>query len=115
MQIPGLVLDARYEKIREDGVIRSRAVLVAVGINWEGRCNVLGVELASRESAPSWRGLLLGLRQRALQGVEFVVSDDHAGLRQAIAEVPPEAVWQQCYVHFPRNALDYLWRVAFVG
>ena len=105
---PYLILDARYEKVREGGIVRSQAVLLAIGINWEGRRNVLAVELANRESASSWRDLLLGLRQRSLQGVEFVLSDNHAGLRRAIQEVLPEAVWQRCYVHFLWNALDYL-------
>ena len=73
--------------------MRSQAVLVAIGINWEGKRSVLAVELASRESLSSWRELLTGLRSRSLHGVEFVVSDDHAGLRKAIQEVLPEAVW----------------------
>ena len=103
-----VILDARYEKVRESGSIRSRAVLVAIGIDREGRRQVLGVELANRESASSWKDFLLSLRQRGLKGVELVVSDDHAGLRKAIAEVLPEAVWQRCYVHFLRNALDHL-------
>lgn len=103
-----VILDARYEKVRESGSIRSRAVLVAIGIDWEGRRQVLGVELANRESVSSWKDFLLTLRQRGLRGVELVVSDDHAGLRKAIAEVLPEAVWQRCYVHFLRNALDHL-------
>jgi putative transposase len=89
-------------------VIRSRAVLVAIGINWDGRRCMLGVELANRESASSWKDFLHDLRQRGLTGVEFVVSDDHPGLRRAIAELLPEAAWQRCYVHFLRNALDYL-------
>jgi len=105
---PYVVLDARYEKIREDSVIRSRAVLVAIGINWDGRRCVLGVELANRESASSWKNFLLDLRQRGLHGVELVVSDDHPGLRRSIMEVLQEAVWQRCYVHFLRNALDHL-------
>jgi putative transposase len=109
---PYLVLDARYEKVREEGAVRSQAVLIAIGINWEGRRNILAVELASRESASSWKELLTSLRQRSLSGVEFVVSDDHAGLRRAIQEMLPEAVWQRCYVHFLRNALDYLPRKA---
>jgi putative transposase len=107
-EYPYLILDARYEKVRESGTVRSQAVLVAIGINREGRRCVLGVELANRESTTSWKELLLGLRQRGLRGVEFVVSDDHAGLRRAIAEVLTEATWQRCYVHFLRNALDYL-------
>jgi putative transposase len=109
---PYLVLDARYEKIREDGVIRSHAVLVAIGINWDGRRCVLAVELANRESQSSWREFLAGLRQRGLRGVQVVISDDHAGLRKAIREVLSEALWQRCYVHFLRNALDYLPRKA---
>jgi putative transposase len=109
---PYLVLDARYERVREAGVIRSRAVLIAVGINEEGRRCVLGVELANRESASTWRTFLEGLRTRGLRGVEFVVSDDHAGLVQAIREICPEAAWQRCYVHFLRNALDHLPRKA---
>jgi len=111
-EYPYLVLDARYEKVREDAVIRSQAVQVAIGINREGRRCVLAVELANRESATSWRDFLGKLKQRGLRGVELVVTDDHAGLKQAIPEVLPEAVWQRCYVHFLRNALDYLPRKA---
>ncbi|TGP13176.1 IS256 family transposase [Mesorhizobium sp. M2D.F.Ca.ET.233.01.1.1] len=103
-----LILDARYERAREAGVIASQAVLVAIGVDWEGRRQVLGVELANRESHSSWRAFVAGLKQRGLAGVEFVVSDDHPGLRAAIREVLPEAVWQRCYVHFLRNALDYV-------
>ena len=105
---PYLILDARYERVREAGVIRSQAVQIAIGVDWEGRRNVLAVELANRESHSSWKDFLLGLRERGLHGVEFVVSDDHAGLRAAIREVLPEAAWQRCYVHFLRNALDYV-------
>jgi putative transposase len=107
-EYPYLVLDARYEKIRQDGVISSQAVQVAIGINWEGRRCVLAVELANRESGSSWKEFLLGLKQRGLRGVICVISDDHAGLRRAIPEVLPEANWQRCYVHFLRNALDHL-------
>lgn len=109
---PYLILDARYEKVREDAVIRSLAVLIAIGVDWEGRRNVLAVELANRESLGSWKEFCLDLKKRGLHGVELVISDDHAGLRKAIAEVLPEAAWQRCYVHFLRNALDYLPRKA---
>ena len=109
---PYLVLDARYEKVRQEGVIRSQAVQIAIGIKDEGRRQVLAVELANRESQTSWKDVLLELKSRGLRGVEFVVSDDHAGLKRAIAEVIPEAVWQRCYVHFLRNALDHLPRKA---
>lgn len=111
-EYPYLILDARYEKVREDGAVRSQAVLIAIGIDWEGRRNVLAVELANRESASSWKELLTSLRDRGLRGVQLAISDDHAGLKRAIREVLPEAIWQRCYVHFLRNALDYLPRKA---
>ncbi len=110
--VPYLILDARYEKIREAGVICTQAVLVAIGINWDGRRQVLAVELANRESQSSWREFLVRLKARGLSGVEFVVSDDHAGLKKVIGEGLPEATWQRCYVPFLRNALDYLPRKA---
>ena len=107
-EYPYLILDARYEKVREDGVVASRAVQVAIGINWEGRRSVLAVELAERESASSWKDFLLRLKERGLRGVVTVISDDHAGLRRSIPEVVPEAAWQRCYVHFLRNAVDHM-------
>lgn len=107
-EYPYVVLDARYEKVREAGVVRNRAVLVAIGIDWQGRRRVIGVDLANRESTTSWKEFLLGLKRRGLGGVRFVVSDQHEGLRRAVAEVLTEASWQRCYVHFLRNALDYL-------
>ena len=108
VEFPYLILDARYEKVREEGVIRSRAVLVVIGIDWEGRRQILAVEIANRESTTSWRELLLSLKARGLRGVRLAISDDHAGLKRALAEVLPEACWQRCYVHFLRNALDHL-------
>jgi transposase-like protein len=107
-----LILDARYEKVREAGIVGSRAVLIAVGIDRDGRRQVLAVELANRESRSAWKDFLLGLRERGLQGVEFVVADDHAGLKAAVREVLPGAFAQRCYVHFLRNALDHLPRKA---
>lgn len=109
---PYLILDARYEKVRIDGVIRSQAVLIAIGINWEGRRQILAVELANRESASSWKDFLGRLKARGLSGVEFVVSDDHEGLKKAVSELLTTAAWQRCYVHFLRNALDHLPRKA---
>src|SRR6516164_9502300 len=105
---PYLILDARYERVREAGFIISQAVLLAVAVDGEGQRQILGVELANRESRTSWRDFLSGLKERGLFGVEFVVSDDHEGLKQAIREVLPGAAWQRCYVHFLRNALDHL-------
>ena len=108
--LPYLILDARYEKVREAGIILSQAVLVAVAVDGEGQRQIIGVDLANRESRTSGRDFLRGLKERGLFGVEFVVSDDHEGLKQAIREILPGAHWQRCYVHFLRNALDYLSR-----
>jgi putative transposase len=109
---PYLILDARYEKVREGGVVMSQAVLIAIGVAWDGRRQILAVEMANRESHSSWRDFLRGLRNRGLHGVEFVVADDHSGLRAAVREVLTEAAFQRCYVHFLRNALDHLPRKA---
>src|SRR5262249_4338869 len=90
---------------REDGIIASHAVLIAIGVDWEGHRQVLAVELANRESRSSWKGFLEALKTRGLHGVEFVISDDHPGLKKAIPEVLSGVFWQRCYVHFLRNAL----------
>jgi transposase-like protein len=82
-EFPYVVVDARYERVREGGVIVSRAILIALGIDWEGRRQVLAVEYANRESQRSWREFLLQLQARGLNGVQFVVSDDHPGLQAA--------------------------------
>ena len=103
-----LILDARYEKVRVDHVIRSQAVMIAIGIGLDGRRQVLSIEVASKESGPSWSAFLKGLKERGLHGVEFVVSDDHEGLKKAIRETLTGCPWQRCYVHFLRNALDHL-------
>ena len=109
-EYPYLIIDARYEKLPENGVIRSRAVLVAIGIDWEGRRQVLGVEMANRESSTSWKEFLLGPKRRGLRGVFFAVSDDHPGLKRAIAEVLPEAYWSSgcrttCISCAPRSTI----------
>ena len=107
-----LILDARYEKVRENGVIKSQAVQIAIGIDWEGRRQILAVEMANRESKSSWEEFLRKLKERGLQGVGFVVSDSHEGIKHAVSRLLPKATWQRCYVHFLRNSLDYLPRKA---
>jgi putative transposase len=105
---PYLILDARYERVREAGIVANQAVLIAIGIDWDGRRQILAVEMANRESRSSWKDFLVQMTARGLHGVEFIVADDHAGLRAAIREVVPQAAYQRCYVHFLRNALDHL-------
>ncbi len=109
---PYVLLDARYEKVREEGSVRSRAVQIAIGIDGEGRRQVLAVEVANRESEGSWTEFLSHLKGRGLRGVEYVVSDSHEGLKHAISKVLPTALWQRCCVHFLRNARDKLSRSA---
>ncbi len=106
-EFPYLVLDARYERVRENGVVGKRAVLIGLGIDTEGRRQVLGVELANRESSTTWQDFVTGLKRRGLHGVEYVVSDDHGGLKSAVTKLLPEARWQRCYVHFLRNFRDH--------
>jgi putative transposase len=105
---PYLIVDARDERVREAGTVASQAVLIAIGIDWNGRRQILAVEMANRESRSSWKDFLVQMKARGLHGVEFIVADDHSGLRAAIREVLPEAAYQRCYVHFLRNALDHL-------
>ena len=93
-------------------IIHPALTLIAIGINWDGRRQILGVEIANRESHSTWKDFLARLRDRGLHGVEFVVSDNHDGLRKAIREVLKEAAWQRCYVHFLRNALGHIPRRA---
>ncbi len=97
-----------YERIREDGAAWSRALLVALGMNEEGRRSVLGVGLVHPESGSSWRAFLVGLQERGLRCVKFVVREDHQGLAQAIRGGCSAATWQGGYVHVLRNALDHL-------
>lgn len=111
-EMPYLILDARYEKVREGGAVRSRAVQIAIGVDRSGKRHVLGVEIANRESANSWKDFILLLKERGLCGVEFVVSDNHPGLKKAVETLLGSSLWQRCYVHFLRNCLDYLPRKA---
>jgi putative transposase len=104
---PYLVLDARYERVREGGVVRDAAVLAAVGIDPDGRRRLLGVSCAPSEAEVHWRTFLDGLVARGLRGVTYVVSDDHAGLRAARRAVLPGATWQRCQFHLALNALHH--------
>ena len=110
VEYPYVMVDARYEKVREAGAIRSRAVQIAVGIDTAGQRHMLAVELAEKESEASWTAFLTGLKERGLHGVQYVVSDSHEGLKRAIEKVFTTALWQRCAVHFRRNANDRVTR-----
>ena len=104
---PYLWLDATYLKVREDGRIVSRAVIVAVAVNEDGRREVLGVATGPSEAEVFWTGFLRGLADRGLRGVKLVVADDHKGLRAAAGRVFG-ATRQRCRVHWARNALAHV-------
>lgn len=102
---PYLVVDARYEKIRRDGAVINQGVLIVVGIDDEGYREALGMWCADLESEATWSGVFRELKERGLEGVTYVVSDDHEGLTTAIARYFQGAIWQRCQVHFMRNVL----------
>jgi len=100
---PYVVVDARYEHVRIDGRVVSQGVLIVAGVRDDGRREILAVEVADTESEATYEALFRQLKVRGLRGVEVVTSDDHAGLRAAIARHFQGASWQRCQVHFARN------------
>jgi putative transposase len=106
-EIRYLIVDARYEKVREGGVVRDAAVLSAMGVGPDERRRVLGVSCALSEAEVHWRAFLESLIQRGMRGIQFVVSDDHAGLRAARLAVLTGATWQRCQFHLAQNAIHH--------
>src|SRR5512147_3129139 len=103
---PYLWIDATYVKVRQNGRIVSVAVIVAVGVNADGRREVLGMDIGPSEAETFWTAFLRKLARRGLRGVKLVISDGHEGLKAAVARVL-NAAWQRCRVHFMRNALAH--------
>jgi transposase-like protein len=103
---PYVWLDATYVKVRRDHHIVSVAVIIAVGVNTDGRREVLGMTVGHSEAEPFWTEFLRSLTRRGLRGAKLVISDAHEGLKAAITKVL-SATWQRCRVHFMRNALAY--------
>lgn len=103
---PYLVVDARYEKIREEGSVKSKAVLIVIGIHNGGRREILAVEMSRSENEHSWGEVFQNLKRRGLQTVEYIVSDAHKGLQKGITRHFQGAIWQRCQVHFLRNFLS---------
>jgi putative transposase len=106
---PYLWIDATYVKARAAGRIVSMAVIVAVGVNSDGRREVLGMDIGPSEAETFWTAFLRKLTRRGLRGVKLVVSDAHEGIKAAVAKVLT-ATWQRCRVHFMRNALAHAGR-----
>jgi transposase-like protein len=107
-ETPYLILDARYEKIRHGGSVVSCAVLVAIGVTPEGTRSILGVSVSLSEAEVHWREFLASLQDRGLHGVRYIVSDDHAGLKQARAARFAGVPWQRCQFHLAQNAMQYV-------
>lgn len=107
-EMPYLLLDARYEKVRVAGAVVTCALLVAVGITPEGRRTVLGASVSLSEAEVHWREFLASLQERGLHGVQLIVSDDHAGLAQARQTRFSGVKWQRCQFHLAQNLLAYV-------
>src|SRR5215831_11801163 len=103
---PYVWLDATYVKVRQAGRIVSVAVIIAVGVNSDGRREVLGMDIGPSEAAPFWTDFLRKLTRRGLRGVKLVISDSHEGIKAAVSRVL-NATWQRCRVHFMRNVLAH--------
>lgn len=103
---PFVIVDALVLKVRKGGRVRSQSVLLAVGINQGGYREVLGLEVGDSESEDSWSEFFAWLKARGLDGVDLVVSDDHAGLVKAVLKHFQGASWQRCQTHLTRNILE---------
>jgi transposase-like protein len=101
---PYVYLDATYQKVRIDQVIRSVAVFVAIGVTEQGSREVIGVSLSISEAGTHWKSFLESLVRRGLTGICLLTSDDHTGLKSARAAVLPEVPWQRCQFHMSQNA-----------
>ena len=103
---PYVWIDATYIKVRQNNRIVSVAVTIAVGVNTDGRREVLGMKIGASEAETFWTDFLRSLRARGLRGVKLVISDSHEGIKAAVAKLM-HASWQRCRVHFMRNALAH--------
>ena len=107
-EYPYLYLDATYLKVRWGARVSSLALLACVGVDEEGFREVLAVEVAGSEKRAAYTSLLRDLLDRGLKGVRLVISDDHEGIKAAVAGELPGAEWQRCAVHFQRNVLSHV-------
>ena len=103
-EFPYVFLDARYEKVRQDGQIRDAAILFAVGVGLDGKRQILGVSISLSEHEVHWRSFLQSLVARGLNSVQLITSDDHAGLKAARIAVFGGVPWQRCQFHLQQNA-----------
>jgi transposase-like protein len=107
-QMDYLLVDARYEQVRVDGLVRDCAVLIAIGIDPQGRREVLGTQVSLSEAEVHWRESFKDLHKRGLHGVKLLVSDAHHGIKAARKAVMPNVAWQRCQFHLQQNAQSYV-------
>jgi transposase-like protein len=111
-QMEYVILDAKYEKVRVDGISRDVAILVAIGVRADdGRRTLLGVSVSLSEAEVHWRSFLESLNLRGLHGIRMITSDDHSGLRAALRAVWPSVQWQRCQFHLQQNAGHYVSKI----
>jgi len=105
-------LDAQYEKVRQDGILQSFAVFVAIGVDYKGVREVIGVSGQVSEAEIHWRDFMDSLNLRGLKGVQMIISDAHAGLREAREAIFPATPWQRCFFHLQQNAQSKITNVS---
>lgn len=106
-EIVYLVLDALYLKVRHNGTVIDMAILLAYGVNQEGKREILGASASLSEAEVHWREFLKNLQSRGMHGVRLIISDDHAGLKNARKTIFPSIPWQRCQFHICQNAQSY--------
>lgn len=107
-QTPYLMLDARYEKVRQNGIVQDAAVFIAIGVGVDGKRRVVGCSAAISEHETHWRQFLASLVERGLCGIELITSDAHSGLEAARKAVFGGVAWQRCQFHLQQNAQAYV-------
>lgn len=103
---PFLLVDATYFKVRENGRITSKALMIAYATNFEGRREIIGFDVFDNESNDTWFMFIESLKRRGLKGLRMITSDAHPGIIYAINRLFPEVAWQRCQTHFSRNILE---------
>ena len=107
-----MIVDAIYEKTRRDGCVVSSSVLIAYGINPDGKREVIGVSVSLSEAEVHWRSFFENLVERGLHGLEMITSDAHTGLKAALQTIFPTVPWQRCQFHLQQNASSYVTKKA---
>jgi putative transposase len=110
-RMPYVQMDARYDKVREGGVVIDQATFTAIGIDLEGKRHILGTSVQRSEAEVHWRSFFQSLVKRGLCGVELITSDAHTGLAAARQAVFPSVDWQRCQFHLQQNASQYVVRL----